>query len=147
MFHRVDVIEARDDDRRYAGYGDRLLGPFENGANAAAAIARAAVAVAIRYAGMDVTAQQALDETFGTEDLDERQRLADQYYLTFYNLLDGAEQTILDQMAEDDDELEECQHWVCTVCNDEWTGDSSECWNCKCASELAGADEEDHAEL
>ena len=145
MFHRVDVIEARDDDRHYAGHGTRLLGPFEDRGKAAAAINRAAAAVAIRYAGMDVTPKQALDETFGTEDLDERQHLSDIYYMKFYNLLDGAEDTILDQMAEDDDELQWCEHWTCSVCDDEWTGASSDCFNCESIAREIAAEEEKHA--
>lgn len=147
MFHRVDAIEARDDDRHYAGHGERLLGPFENRAKAAAAIDRAAAAVAIHYAGMDVTPDQALDETFGTEDPDERQRLSDLYYMTFYNLLDGAENTILDQIAKDDDALQACAHWRCAVCDDEWTGASSDCSNCESAAQLAAKEHDEHAAL
>ena len=146
MFHQVNVIEAVDDDRQYAGYGTRLLGPFEDRFKAAAAINRAAAAVAIRYAGMDVTPDQALDETFGTGDDDERQRLADMYYLTFYNLLDGTENTILDQMAEDDDALQWCEHWCCSVCDDRWSGPSSDCWNCECAAKLAEETEDEDDE-
>ena len=143
MFHRVGIIDARDDDRAYAGYGTRMLSPYDDRAKAAAAIGRAAAAVAIRYAGMDVTPEQALDETFGTEDLDERQQLSDIYHMTFYNLLDGAEAAILDQIAEDDERLEECDHWVCTTCDHEWTGPSSECWSCTTAAELAAAEEQE----
>ena len=94
---------------------------------------------------MDVTPEQALDETFGTEDPDERQRLSDLYYMTFYNLLDGAEDTILDRMAEHDDALQRCAHWTCSVCDDEWTGPSSDCWNCESAAELASEEHDEHA--
>ena len=135
--HRVGIVDARNDDRVYAGHGGRLIGPFWKRDKAAVAIDRATAAVAIRYAGMDITVEQALDETFGTEDADERQRRSDQYYLTALNLLDGAEATILEQMIQDDEELQECSHWVCHICDDEWTGPDRECHNCRWNEELA----------
>ena len=67
--------------------------------------------------------------------------------MTFYNLLDGAEDTILDQMAEDDDTLQACAHWTCSVCGDEWTGPSSDCWNCESATQLTAGEEEEYAAL
>ena len=142
MNHRVSIVDARDDDRCYAGHGDRLVGPFDDAAKAAGAINRAAAGVAILYAGMDITVDDAMDETFGTNDLDERQHLSDQYYLSALNLLDGAEDRILDRMMEDDEELERCQEWVCSVCQDEWTGPSSECFNCENAAREAAEAEE-----
>ena len=72
MNHRVSIVDARDDDRCYAGYADRLVGPFDDAAKAASAINRAAAGVAILYAGMDITVDDAMDETFGTNDLDEQ---------------------------------------------------------------------------
>ncbi|MCY4632946.1 MAG: hypothetical protein OXG04_00280 [Acidobacteria bacterium] len=131
MRHRVTTRQGRDDDRWYACYGNALIGPYETQSAAAAAINRAAAAVAIDYAGLDCTPAEALDETFGTaEPGDERDRLCDLYYNAALNLLDGAEGDILERITEDDDNVSKCIDWVCTVCDYEWTGTSSECWNC-----------------
>ena len=135
--HRVDVVEGRNDTRCYAQYGARLIGPFENREKAGEAINRAATVIAIEYAGLSITAEEALNATFGTDDLDTRDSLSHQYYSAALRLLDGAEHRILDRLREDDEELEDCHHWTCTRCADEWTGTDSHCYNCESLLEIA----------
>ncbi len=134
--HRVTTRRGRDDERWYACCGSALIGPYKTQSAAAAAIDRAAAAAAISYTTLDCTPEEALDETFGTaEPGDERDRLSDLYYNAALNLLDGAEGRILERITEDDDNVSKCIDWVCTVCDDEWTGTSSECWNCRLRAE------------
>ncbi len=130
--HRVTVREGVDDERCYASGAGRLLGPFDDKATAARAVNTAAARVAIRYAGLECTAAEALDETFGAGgDPDERDRRSDLYYNAALNLMDGAERSVMDQMADDDPELQQCHDWRCHVCGDEWTGPDRSCWNCE----------------
>ena len=130
--HRVHIREGRDNCRCYAGGSDRIVGPYEDAARAGRAISRAAATVAINYAGLDCSVDEALDETFGSSgDADERDHRSHLYYDAWLNLLDGAEQSIVDQMLKDDPQLQVCDDWYCHVCDDEWTGPDSACWNCE----------------
>ena len=134
--HRVTTRQGRDDDRWYACCGSALIGPYKTQSAAAAAIDRAAAAVAISYTTLDCTPEEALDETFGTaEPGDERDYRSDLYYNAALNLLDGAEGRILERISEDDNKVSKCIDWTCTVCGDEWTGTCSECWNCQLREE------------
>ena len=116
----------------YVFNGESFFGPFDSKATAVAAVNHAAAEQAIEYAGMvgEFTAVQALDEMFGTDDADERDRRCDLYYSAFLNLLDGAERRILERIIAKHDDVQECHDWQCVACGCEWTGADSDCYSC-----------------
>ena len=130
MFHRLTTGEGAHNLQHYVFHGERMFGPFEEEADARGALATAAAAVAVRYAGLDCTAEEALDESFGASDATARDHRADLYHLAFYNLLDGAEATIIEELQDRNADVFEHFDYVCFTCGDEWTGDSDECFNC-----------------
>ncbi|MCY4507551.1 MAG: hypothetical protein OXG35_11415 [Acidobacteria bacterium] len=105
---------------------------------AADALNLAAAAYALQTCAMsDVcTPEEVLDETFGADDPDERQRRADQYMLYGSPLLDGAEESIIALVRENDEDLEEHYELACTDCDDRWTGtEGADCYNCHLRAE------------
>ena len=130
MRHRLNISEGSHDCRFYVFNGSDFYGSWETEAEAIREVDLASAAVAIRYAGMDCRPEDAINETFGTDDPDERDRLSDLYYLTALNLLDGAERSILEELQERNDQIVECHDWQCLTCGYEWTGTDSECYSC-----------------
>ena len=130
--HRVRIEQGRHDEQYYASGTGKMFGPFETGPAAAIAINTAAAQVAIDYAGLECTADEALDETFGAgENTDERDRRSHLYYNAALNLMEGAEQSVIEQLLNDNPDIEECMNWTCHVCNNEWTGPDSTCYQCQ----------------
>ena len=132
------MARSSHDDRIYAAAGDRLFGPFATEKRAAEAINRAAAAVAIGYAGLGCSVEEALAETFGAgDDADERDRRTDRYYNAALNLLDGAASEITDRLLKDVEDIEEHFEFHCPWCHERWTGTEANCWNCQQESEAA----------
>ena len=65
------------------------------------------------------------------DDLHERHHRSRLYYDAALNRMEGAEESVMDQLEKDNENLGHCEHWTCSASGYEWTGSSSECWNCR----------------
>ena len=133
MFQRLTIREGRHNCWSYVCHRERMFGPFDTAEKASEAMSSAAAEVAVEYAGLDCTAAEARDESFGTNDPEERDHRGDRYYNAQLNLLEGAEDSIVEKLLEANEDIEEHWNWQCNTCDYEWTGTNEECENCATA--------------
>ena len=123
--HRITIGEPKHDCTRVVRMPNGRMFNLPHH-EATSAVDRAAAAVALQIAGLDYTPEQALEDDFDTDgDLDA-------YYNAVHNLMEGAEDWILEELVEKYD-AEEWYDWHCHECGSEWSGPdhNGDCYSCE----------------